>query len=189
MNNAFKKTVLISILLSPSLFLQSAQAETVNDILQKNKTVAQTVPDASIKKAPVIRFSPPPPKMIAIRGVDDKITATFEFETSLADASAESPDIGDGWKFVSAVGGKIKIRYGNDAPVVVRLSGRASSAATVPNNNQNENNQFNQASSFMPGSQMRNGGDLNNPSAQMQMPLNNLPPSPAVLFSGSSTPR
>lgn len=111
----------------------SAVAESMSDIImerqresEKSKPVAQVMEDPSIN-----RKGEPPPRLVALRGVDGNIIATFEFDGHGAfETSMRSTELPGGWKLISIEPGRARISHGKDKPVTVFLTGRVGS--TLP---------------------------------------------------------
>lgn len=126
---SMKKVLFLSLMMSCA----TASAENMNDLINqamqeqnKAKPVAQT-----LDMAPQSRKNDvPPPRLVAVRGVNDRVTATFESETGAFEASTMNPELGGGWSLVSISGTRAQIRRGNEKPVTVFLTNRVGNSSS-----------------------------------------------------------
>lgn len=128
-----KKTIkraVFAILLS--FVATGVMAESMSDIIReknreadKSKPVAQVMDDAMLKKRDV-----PPPRLVAVRGVDESLSATFESDGGAFEASAKNPELGGGWSLISINGARASVQHGKNKPITVFLTGRVGNSST-----------------------------------------------------------
>ncbi len=111
-----------------------AQPGSLGDAINSAERNKQQKEQQAATAQSALMYSPPPvkrvsvPKLVAVRGMGAKLTATFETESGTIDVVPDNPDIGNGWKLVFIRGSKAKITHPKEGNETVFLTGRAGSS-------------------------------------------------------------
>lgn len=111
--------------------------ETIGDLLASRQAEKDKSEKARVQPAFTLsaqsKSSPPLPRLMAIRGMNDKLVATLETDAGKVEASLSNPELPDGWRLVAIHAGRVDLK--NDARgmkiFTVYLSGRAARSDTL----------------------------------------------------------